>query len=242
MGKPEGVSQQQADVAAEFDRYTAIYSQTVNDSLIVPGLDVDYFTRVKASMLVEYVGSNLAPASSRDTIDVGCGVGNYHTLLAGKFKSLTGVDVSAESIEKAKAGHPDVNYQSYGGDRLPFADASFDVAYAICVVHHVPVPAWPVFFAEMNRVLRPGGHAMIFEHNPYNPLTRRVVDRCPFDADAVLLKPGKTKELLTGAGFANVQARSILSIPSFGPLSRKLDLALGILPFGAQYLATGVKQ
>lgn len=35
--------------------------------------------------------------------------------------------------------------------------------------------------------LKQGGHFIIFEHNPVNPVTRHLVKNCPFDADAVLL-------------------------------------------------------
>ena len=61
---------------------------------------------------------------------------------------------------------------------MPVPDASVDVVFAICVVHHVPPAHWGAFAAEMARVLRPGGVAAIFEHNPLNPVTRRVVSNC----------------------------------------------------------------
>jgi len=204
-------------------------------------MDVDYFTRVKAEMLCDHVQRNLEHPSKISVLDIGCGVGNYHKLLEGNFARLVGVDVSEDSIEKARSRGLSSEFMAYDGDRLPFDDASFDIAYAICVIHHVPVDAWPRFFAQMYRVLKPGGYAMIFEHNPLNPLTMRVVNRCPFDKDAVLLKPVKTGELLGGAGFENITSRTILNIPSFGRTTRQLDQWIGHLPFGAQYLSVGAK-
>ena len=47
------------------------------------------------------------------------------------------------------------------------------------------------FVADMVRVTRPGGLVCVIEHNPLNPLTRLAVNRCPFDADAVLLRSGQ---------------------------------------------------
>lgn len=231
----------QKAVAKEFDQYRDKYSEVVNDSLIIPGMDVDYFTKLKASILIDHANRHFNNAGDLSVIDVGCGVGNYHTLLDGKFDKLVGVDVSEESIEKARTLEVETEFEPYDGTRLSFEDSSFDIAFAICVVHHVPVSAWPSFFSEIHRVMKPGGHAMIFEHNPLNPLTMRVVNRCPFDKDAILLRQFKTKELLEGAGFKQVYSRTFLNIPSFGPLTRKLDQAIGVLPTGAQYLAVGEK-
>ena len=232
----------QQSVADEFDTYQGRYSETVNDALLVPGLDVDYFTRVKAGYILDIAGDAFGRLDERTIADLGCGVGNFHALLSPAFKRLVGIDVSRDSIAQARSRHPDNTYHVYDGVRLPLSDASCDVAFACCVVHHVPVTQWTVFFSEMYRVLRPGGLGLILEHNPRNPLTRRVVDNCPFDRDAVLLKPARAVDLLTEAGFEDRRCRSILSIPSFGPRTRGVDYAIGRLGFGAQYIARGTKR
>jgi SAM-dependent methyltransferase len=226
---------QQKAIAEEFDRYKETYSQTVNAALVVPGLDVDYFTRVKAGHLLDLAEASLGDPAKLSALDIGCGVGNYHEILQPKLRTLSGCDVSAESIAQARKRHPSVTYKSYDGSRLPYADGIFDLAFTICVMHHVPPAAWDNFVSEMRRVLRPGGLALVFEHNPYNPLTMRVVNRCPFDADAVLLKPRETKRLFEKAGFQELRVRSVLNLPSAGRVSRQIDRSLGILPTGAQY-------
>lgn len=227
------------EVAEEFDGYADSYSDAVNEALILPGMNVDYFARVKAEFLKDFVAVSFPKPEEISVLDVGCGVGIYHQLLANQFGRLVGVDVSIASVEKAAQSNPGSQFLTYDGQRLPFEDACFEVAFAICVVHHVPVEQWNNFFCEMYRVLKPGGFAMIFEHNPYNPLTRRIVDRCPFDKDATLLGKRKTRSLLRQAGFHNLRARSILNMPSFGRLTRRMDLVVGLLPTGAQYLAIG---
>ncbi|MDP3898194.1 MAG: class I SAM-dependent methyltransferase, partial [Mesorhizobium sp.] len=107
--------------------------------------------------------------------------------------------------------------------------------FTICVMHHVPATQWQQFSSEMRRILKPGGLAVVFEHNPFNPLTRRIVTDCVFDRNAVLLRPAKTKELLSGAGFSDVTARHILTIPAANRLLRTVDRAFSLLPVGAQY-------
>lgn len=218
-----------------FDAYARSYDAEVNSSLAFTGLKVDYFTRVKAGFVLDLVQARLGPPGEMRLLDVGCGVGNFHPLLSDHFAAINGVDVSDACLDQARAHNPAVDYRAYDGERLPHDDASFDVAMTICVMHHVPPAQWPAFAGEMKRVLRPGGLALVFEHNPMNPLTRRVVSNCAFDADAVLLRAGKTRELLSTAGLTPVESRSILSVPSIGATTRRIDRALGLLGLGAQY-------
>lgn len=145
-------------------------------------------------------------------------------------------------LERAAVTNPGAEYRLYDGHRLPLDDGSVDVAFAICVVHHVPVPQWGAFAAEMARVLRPGGIAAVFEHNPLNPLTRRVVSNCVFDEDAVLLRGRRTVGLLRGAGLEPCEHRYIAFLPFGGRAAAGVERALGRVPLGAQYYASAIKR
>jgi SAM-dependent methyltransferase len=134
-----------------------------------------------------------------------------------------------------------LNYDTYDGRTIPFADASFDAAFAVCVMHHVPPEQWQSFADEMQRVVRQGGLNIIFEHNPFNPLTRRAVAGCEFDRDAVLLKPRDVEAHLTRAGLQRPQSRYILTVPPKGSVLTRLDKIFSHLPLGAQYYTMGVK-
>lgn len=232
---------QQRSVAEEFDTYKTTYRDAVNESLGFTGLNVDFFTRVKADYLRDLLSEQFTSLDDISLLDIGCGVGNYHKLVKSYVGSLTGVDVAAECVSQAKADNPGVRYDSYDGRRLPYEDGSFDAAFTICVMHHVPPENWPDFVAEALRVLRPGGLFAVFEHNPLNPLTMRVVNRCPFDRNAVLLKSSRTVDLLRNAGFNEVVAHFILSMPAANDLLRKIDRVFARLPFGAQYYVVGTK-
>ncbi|MEM1306330.1 MAG: class I SAM-dependent methyltransferase [Pseudomonadota bacterium] len=233
-----GSSAEQRRTAETFDGYQTTYADAVNSAVAFTGVDVDFFTRVKADYIVELVEQEVGPADQQSVLDVGCGIGNFHRLLQPAFANLSGVDVSAACIERAKGEHPEVSYKTYDGGRLPYDDASFDVAFTVCVMHHVPPADWPTFASEMRRVLRPGGLAMVFEHNPLNPLTMRAVNNCPFDEDAVLLRSTKTVALYNDAGFDPVKRRFILSVPAANKPLRRVDQAFSWLPFGAQYYVT----
>jgi ubiquinone/menaquinone biosynthesis C-methylase UbiE len=227
-------------VKAQFDSYNRTYDSTVNSATAFSGLKVDFFTRAKAQYLVRILTERFGDISRIDLLDVGCGIGNLHPFLTKAVHTITGVDVSSECIATARERNPSVDYRLYEGSRLPFGDASFDVAFTICVMHHVPPADWPLFARELRRVVKPGGIGLVFEHNPYNFLTRYVVSSCEFDKDAVLLTGGTAKRVLTEAGFTDVVVDHILSIPAASQALQQVDRLFRRLPLGAQYYALGV--
>jgi SAM-dependent methyltransferase len=174
-----------------------------------------------------------------DVLDVGCGVGNYHSLLRPGLNRLCGVDISSESLKAARLRNEQVEYAHFDGINLPYPDQSFDAAFAICVYHHVPVAQRAALTRSVKMALRPGGLFLIFEHNPRNPLTMRVVNRCEFDRDAVLLKNEEAETLLLQADFTDVGTKHILTIPSFNKMTRQIDQVFGSLSIGAQYFTSG---
>ncbi|MGO4389122.1 class I SAM-dependent methyltransferase [Microvirga sp. 2YAF29] len=222
----------------EFDAYSNSYDDHVNGALAFSGLDVDFFTKVKAAYIEEILSKAFGSAKV-DVLDVGCGIGNYHQLLRPSLNRLCGVDISNESLKTATQRNEQVEYSHFDGTNLPFADETFDAAFAICVYHHVPISSRAALTASVRRVLRPGGIFMIFEHNPRNPLTMKVVNRCEFDRDAVLLKNEEAEGLLSQASFTDVGSRHILTVPSFNKATRVVDQMFGGLKVGAQYYTTG---
>ena len=133
----------------------------------------------------------------------------------------------------ARAAHrnPNVEYVVSHAATFPFADATFDVAFASCVLHHVPRAECAALVAEMARAVRPGGLVIVLEHNPLNPATRLVVARCEFDKDAELLHMQETRALLAAAGLRERERAYIL----FFPWRNAFERRLARLPLGAQY-------
>ncbi len=101
-------------------------------------------------------------------LEVGCGPGWFWAAAADVLPArldLTLTDLSAGMVETACAraaeAGPDwaVEGRALDATRLPFADASFDVVMACHMLYHVPDPALAI--AELARVLRPGGVALV---------------------------------------------------------------------------------
>lgn len=223
----------------EFDAYRDTYAATVEESVRFSGLKHDFFQRSKARMIRDILARSLEDRRPPALLDVGCGIGALHPLLSPMFRSVDGVDVSADSIARAREDNPTQNYTEYDGHRLPYENNSFDMSLAICVMHHVPPDQWQAFMAEMTRVVAPGGIVCLIEHNPINPATRLSVARCPFDAEAVLLGAGKMRRYMRGAGLSSIAIRHFVFFPFEGLVFQRIERALHWLPFGAQYATIG---
>ncbi len=226
---------------AEFDEYQKAYENTINDSINYTGKSRDYFTKVKAKYLVRLLDSHFGERRALNILDIGCGNAIIHPFLMEQRPDLrlTGADVAPTLLDEAREVCPQVRYDLYDGKALPYAAGQFDAAYAICVMHHVPPPQWRDFLDRARHVVKPGGLVAIFEHNPINPLTQRLVNTCPFDRNAVLLRAGRLKGLMRDSGLSEVSHRFILFTPFEGAFFDRFDQSLGWLPLGAQYFAAG---
>jgi ubiquinone/menaquinone biosynthesis C-methylase UbiE len=141
-------------------------------------------------------------------------------------------------VERARETNPEASYRVYDGRRLPYGDGELDVVFAVCVLHHVDPPDRPALVAEMARVTRPGGLTLVFEHNPLNPLTRRVVRDCAFDEGVQLLGRREPERLYRGAGLTVLATEYLLFVPWRADV---IERRLTRLPFGAQYVVVGRK-
>jgi ubiquinone/menaquinone biosynthesis C-methylase UbiE len=225
---------------SEFDRHAATYASAVNDAIAFSGLDVDTFVRAKLFHL-RRIFSRYGISTSDRVVDVGCGVGTYEMNLVEDWPNISGIDVSEESVALARQNCAAASFSAFDGKQMPFESGSVAAAFAICVWHHVPVEHWSLFLAEIFRILRPGGILAVFEHNPWNPLTRWAVERCVFDKDAVLLSMPQARRRMIAAGFKLPQSEYILSVPATKGIAGQIDRWLGSVPTGAQYLVVGRK-
>ena len=169
-------------------------------------------------------------------LDVGCGVGLTDQLLKAHLPQLVGVDISGKSLDVARVRNPQIAYYHSTDDKLPFVNGSFDVVFAMCVWHHVPPNQWTGFLSELSRVLVQKGLLFIYEHNPWNPLTRLVVSRCAFDEDAVLLSSFQAARKVRQSGFGNISTDYLLFLPFKSGILRRWEAAMfRKIPLGAQY-------
>jgi arsenite methyltransferase len=118
-------------------------------------------------------------------LDLGCGAGT-DTLVAAQMVGpegrVTGIDMTPEMLVKARAaagalGAANVELVEAEAERLPFYDASFDVVISNGVIDLIPDK--DAVFAELERVLRPGGRIQIADVTIQQPVSeqgRRKID------------------------------------------------------------------
>jgi ubiquinone/menaquinone biosynthesis C-methylase UbiE len=232
-----GVALKQDGRGVEFDRYAKGYEDEVDGSVSFTGRNSAFYARRKVEILEEIVRQGLGPLQGLSLLDVGCGTGTTDQVLAPRVRRLHGVDVSEEMLIRAQQNVPEAQFSWYDGEKLPFDDGAFDIVVAICVLHHVPMSQRFKVVSEMVRVSRHEGVVAVFEHNPYNPLTRHAVSTCELDRDAVLLPPRETVELLKKSADVEPEYRHYLFSPLGGATACSLDRHLRKIPLGGQYAA-----
>jgi SAM-dependent methyltransferase len=224
---------------SEFDKFAQEYMDLHAASISASGERSEYFVEYKVRDLRDLCHVDGSVGSIRRILDFGAGIGTSvsHFGLHFPDAGLTCVDVSLKSLRIGSERFPDVGFVAFNGRRLPFPDAAFDCVFAACVFHHIDATLHVSLFAELRRVLRPGGLIAIFEHNPLNPLTVRAVNTCPFDEKAILIGAGTLRRRLQAAGFARPATRYRIFFPRALRLLRPLEQWLTWLPLGAQYCA-----
>jgi len=224
----------------EFDRYAANYEAMIGDPLRQKfARDSLFFHRRKLELLLDELRRRGLDPSTQEWLDLGCGKGDLIRMGQAHFRRAYGCDVSPQLLNQA-AG-VEVRLQD-GPAGIPFSNESLDVVSAACVYHHIAPKDRLALTRSVHRALRGGGLFCIFEHNPLNPVTRRIVNRCPVDGNAILLRAGESRRLLVEAGFAAGRVKYYLFLPEilYGAAGAG-ERWIWWLPLGGQYAAIGRK-
>jgi ubiquinone/menaquinone biosynthesis C-methylase UbiE len=226
----------------EFDKfafeYEAMHAANIRASGEAPAYFAEYKVRDVAARLAD---SNLRPDG---ILDFGAGIGTSVAYFKQYLPQarLTCLDVSRKSLEVGRSRFADAaDFVPFDGTTIPYPEGSFDVCFAACVFHHIPAQEHLGILGEFRRVLRTGGMAFIFEHNPYNPLTVRAVRDCAFDENAELMRAADLRSLAKSAGFASVRSAYRIFFPRFLRTLRPLEPWLRWCPMGAQYYVQAKK-
>jgi SAM-dependent methyltransferase len=120
--------------------------------------DYDRFSRYLESGAREfYERLHIAPGSRM--LDVGCGSGQVALMAAKDALEVTGVDIAANLIERARtraqAESLQARFEEADAEALPFEDASFDVVVTLIGAMFAPRPN--LVAKELLRVCKPGG-------------------------------------------------------------------------------------
>ncbi len=219
---------------SDFDEFAGDYDAVLAKGLAVTGENKDYYARGRIEWLAKRMREQ--HYSARSALDFGTGTGASTPLLLDLpgIESVVGVDVSAQSIHVARDLHPSPRIRFVlRGDFKP--GAQMDLALCNGVFHHIAPAERLASVRLVFESLRPGGWFSLWENNPWNPGTRYVMSRVPFDRDAILLSPQETRRMLREVGFEVLGTDFLFFFPRRLSWFRWLEPALRCVPLGGQY-------
>jgi SAM-dependent methyltransferase len=221
---------------APFDSHASDYEAQLMKGLAASGELKAFFARGRVHALRAWWQRAGCPDPQR-IVDYGCGIGDTSALLAEAFPEsrILGVDPSERCVARAR--------QEFSSERIAFAPLRdfapagkpADLIYLNGVVHHVPHADRPRLFKGLADWLGPGGVVALFENNPWNPGTRLVMRRIPFDRDAIPVRPAQARRLLRAAGLTPHFTGFYFYFPRWLRSLRPVERWLVRVPLGAQY-------
>jgi len=179
---------------------------------------------------------NLKLRAEMRVLDIGCGRGTLLRVLDEQVRFTTppiGIDLSAEMLSLARRDNAGRQFARATAATLPFADGSFDLVTAGYVVKHLDDAELQALLAEVLRMLRPGGLALIWE---FGPTGNRRLDQWNASvlgaaAERVRLRSTATlRAQATAVGFPFVTGADLR--PFLMPPIPRASILVGIPPEG----------
>ena len=218
---------------SEFDNLAEEYDNILKQDLQGVSEDVSVFAEYKVKLVRSLFGGE--PES---LLEFGCGIGRNIPYLSSYFPSakISGCDNSEKSIEYARAKYADRTFfLSDTIEEFLRNAVMYDACFIACVMHHIPPADWVRWLTAIRQKLKPGGEVVVFEHNLYNPLVKRIVTRSPIDATANFLTKKTLSGLLREAGYVGVSGGYAMFFPKRTALLEKIEWRLRKIPLGGQY-------
>lgn len=217
----------------KFDAYVQSYEHLHDASISASGEESTYFHEYKIDCI-----KRLGIDDRHDVFDYGCGIGNLVERLVSRCHSVSGYDPSSESLDLCHERAPGAMLYP---DISSVPSSAYDVVLLSCVLHHVVPDLRRNVMNDVMRILKPGGRVVIFEHNPWNPVTLHAVGQCEFDDDAILLSSLELRALLRGNSFEKIRTDYIVFFPKFLSALRPIEPMLSWCPLGAQTMTVGYR-
>lgn len=165
-------------------------------------------------------------------LDFGSGIGLGTKLFLKYFpkSKIFAFDVSKKSLNFLKKKNPNINVK-----RDAVFKNCYDLITVFGVFHHIPQRERSKNLKLLFKLLKKNGKIFIFEHNPYNPITRYIVNNCPYDKGVKLIYLNEFIELSQKNNYQIIDKGYCLIFPEFLGFLRKFENLVKWLPFGGQY-------
>ena len=223
------------DQNINFDEYVENYEDLTNENLRFFNKSRNYFDSYKIEIAKKIY------ENPEKILDFGSGVGLCIPFIKKIFpkSDIYATDTSEKSLEYLSKKYQNVNILK--SNNLNNHKNYFDLIIIVGVFHHVLKKDRLNLMKEIKSLLNEKGKLIIFEHNPYNFVTKKIVKMCPYDKGVELIKMRELKETIIQSKIEINDCGYTLFFPSFLYFLRKFEKYLKSLPLGGQYYIAGVK-
>lgn len=139
----------------------------------------------------EVVARELPERQTQKILDLGCGTGVFSPWFGPEY---VGIDLGEKYINFARARFRDKNFQVMDASKLNFPDESFDAIWVNGVLHHLDDNMVLAVAAEMRRVLKLNGRAVVMEDVPAKKIISKFIRG--LDAGEHIRPPEQYRQLL----------------------------------------------
>ncbi|CAG7570784.1 methyltransferase family protein [Barrientosiimonas humi] len=177
------------------DQLAELYAAHLADHLASAPVD-----RAVLDLFAELVTQGRVDGSAPQVADIGCGTGRLAPYLARHGFEVSGVDLSPEMIRVARREQPGLEFAVADLRALPYADAGLSGAVAWYSLMYLPPGQRADAYAELARVVRPGGH-LVTAFKLGDDRHRRGGARVGVAFDIWWMSVDEVERRLTDAGF-----------------------------------------
>jgi SAM-dependent methyltransferase len=174
------------------------------------------YGRKKLEILLDEIVKKLPPKSR--ILDVGCGTGYQLKWFRDRGFDVSAIEPSSEMRAIAQDLNPGALILDGAASALPFPDEMFDLVLAIEVLRYLPSQDLKLAYAEMLRVLKPGGRlfftmvnrfslTLYYFYHPLKKLIQRETEHCEF------VTPGEVRRDLEALGAKRIEFQGRMVIP-----------------------------
>jgi len=182
-------------IRESYDRVAQEYARRLFDELRHKPLDRELLDR-----FARQVGNR------GEVCDMGCGPGQVARYLHDVGLAVFGLDLSPAMLEQARRLNPDITFREGNMLALDIPDASLAGIAAIYAIVNLPTESLPTVFAEMQRVLAPGGLLLLAFHIGDEVIQEDELWGFPISMKFRFLQPAEIFRQLEGAGLAMEEA------------------------------------
>jgi SAM-dependent methyltransferase len=178
-------------IQTTYDRLSGPYAEHLADELAGKPIDRGLLDRFASEL-----------RGQGPVCDLGCGPGHVARHLHDRGLEMVGIDLSQEMLEQARRLHPGLELRQGDLFALDVPDGAFAGVVAFYSIVHVTPDALPLAFAEMRRVLRPGGRLLLAFHVGDEVVRPDELWGVPVTLDWIFFPTGVVVDALAFAGLS----------------------------------------